>query len=160
MNKYIDFNLKELINQIGEIHDELKRRDVIRTNNVLGEIGEYLVKEKYRELGYDMVLESTSKQHYDARVGTVKYAIKSVTSKSTGVVRIEGIDTVEKLEKSEKKFDYFVICELGRTYNLKNIYELSWDCFVKYASYHKTSHGFQITLSDKIRKDLGCFIKK
>ena len=77
----------EIVSFYGAVIKELKRRGVIRTNNVIGDLGEYLAIEHYNNtVGLPALAAAPiSTENIDAisRKGD-RYSIKSTSSNITG----------------------------------------------------------------------------
>ncbi|MBY3786836.1 hypothetical protein HPQ32_00015 [Photobacterium carnosum] len=98
-----------MIASYGELITELKRRDIIRTKNVVGDLGERFAIDFYTQ---NSRLESLSDyppstKSIDA-VGEFgnKYAIKSITGNLTGV--FYGLPKKDSEEIPDKLFDYLL----------------------------------------------------
>ncbi|WII08084.1 hypothetical protein PED39_02485 [Methanomassiliicoccales archaeon LGM-RCC1] len=144
----------ELIEAYGDCIALLKERNVIRTNNVVGDLGEYLVMEQYKK---DTTLPNltpaaTGTKNVDAigRNGKM-YSIKTTTGSVTGV--IYGLHTPDENVPDEKMFDYLVICRLDRNYRLKAIYQLDWDAFVRHKKWHSRMRAWNVCVSKEVIAD-------
>ncbi|WP_393964976.1 hypothetical protein [Exiguobacterium sp. S22-S28] len=89
MTKYLKaMDDSELVKLYGIWYEEMKERGIIRTRNVVGEVGEYFAIETYRNNPYfpNLIPARISMKHFDATSedGT-RYTVKTVTSTSTGV---------------------------------------------------------------------------
>tara|TARA_B100001027_G_C16088282_1_gene250496 strand:+ start:158 stop:352 length:195 start_codon:yes stop_codon:yes gene_type:complete len=56
-----DLENDELISLYPKLLQELKRREIIRTNNLIGELGEFIAASKYKKilnyLNYNLILK-------------------------------------------------------------------------------------------------------
>ncbi len=144
----------ELIDLYSEVIKEMKKRGVLRTNNVVGEIGEFYVIEKYNS---DKVLSALS----CAPVGTKninavdkngeRYSIKSTTGNVTGAVY--GLQPPGSSTEDKPLFEYIVICKMDDNYDLEGIYQLTWEQFVKHKKWHKRINAWNLTLTAALKKD-------
>lgn len=78
----------KLIHLYGELIAEMKKRKIIRTKNIVGEIGEYLAINYYNKTtGLPKLQESPiSTKSIDAISNKgQRYTIKTITGKTTGV---------------------------------------------------------------------------
>ena len=108
---------------------ELKSRNLIRTNNLVGEMAEHLVVSHYNNTPGLINLTKTapSTRNVDAIGNNGKrYAIKSTSGSSTGK-----FDSIPE-EGSDALFDHLIILIWNDDYEAQNIYELTWDQFLKY----------------------------
>lgn len=153
------FNLEELkstqlIELYSEILKELKNRDIIRTNNIIGEIGEYLAVDYYCKHSNLPKLQAApiGTQNIDAiSVNGERYSIKSTSGKTTGV--FYGLHTPNSDEKDDRKFEYVIICCFNDEYRLKAIYELTWDNFIKHKRWHKRMNAWNLTVTSALIND-------
>lgn len=144
----------ELIELYPAILEELKDRDIIRTKNIIGELGEYLAINYYYTHSNLPNLQAApiGTQNIDAisKKGE-RYSIKSTSSNVTGV--FFGLNPKGVNEADEKKFEYVIICSFDKTYCLKAIYELSWENFIKHKKWHSRMKAWYLTLTKALKKD-------
>ncbi|MEK7551949.1 MAG: hypothetical protein AAB534_00885 [Patescibacteria group bacterium] len=134
---------------------ELKNRNLIRTNNIVGERGEFLVIATYNNTPGFPNLQAAPEgtQNVDAlsRKGE-RYSIKtmSIPSKTTSVFYNCG----ELGDRSvpQKKFEYVVIVMIDDNLEPKKIIELTWEQFLKYRKWHKTMRGWNISVTNELLK--------
>ena len=82
------FSDDEVISLYPKILKELKNRNIIRTNNLVGDLGEYWCIKKYNEISGLPKLQGAPKstKNIDAiSVNGERYAIKSTSGSGTGV---------------------------------------------------------------------------
>jgi len=157
MNKHLDltsFSNEEIIDLYSESIKELKRREIIRTKNVLGDLAEFLAIEFYRKNHSLPNLQAApiGTQNVDAisRAGD-RYSIKATTGSVTGI--FTGLEPKGSQEQDKQKFEYVLICKFDDDYKLKVIYELSWDIFIKHKRWHSTMKAWNISLSREVIAD-------
>lgn len=148
-------NLKnnELVDAYSSIVKELKKRNIIRTKNVLGDLAEYFSIEFYRNTPSLPNLQAApvGTQNIDAisRIGD-RYSIKATSNTSTGV--FTGLQPKGSTEPDKQKFEYVIVCQFDDDCHLKAIYQLDWDAFIKHKRWHSTMKAWNINLSkDTIR---------
>jgi hypothetical protein len=76
----------ELVLKLNEIFTELRERRVLRSNNFVGDLGEYLILSYYNRINPDLgfTLAPPNQQSYDALDSQGKrYSIKTTRSKET-----------------------------------------------------------------------------
>lgn len=152
-------NDKELISLYGAWHDELKERGIIRTRNIVGEVGEYFAIDAYLKHPDfpDIYPAPVSMKHFDALSrNAIRYTIKTVTSTSTGV--FYGLNPPESTEDDEHLFDYLILVKLNKDYTLAGIYEMNWNTFLDLKSWHSRMGAWKMavnkyTLSKCVRID-------
>jgi len=156
-NKFKQFFLDLTGSEVWDIYalsiNELKKRKLIRTRNIVGERGEFLVIETYNGISGLPNLQAAPEgtQNVDAisRKGE-RYSIKTITEpgKTTGV--FYGCGSPEDQNKPGQKFEFALVVIIGRDFQLKNIYELTWEQFLEYRKWHKTMRSWNLTITKKI----------
>tara|TARA_B100001989_G_C24500839_1_gene444796 strand:+ start:806 stop:1297 length:492 start_codon:yes stop_codon:yes gene_type:complete len=150
---YEDLSISELaklISPSSEAFLELKRRGVLRTKNIVGELGEYYAIEHYTKNSKlpSLSIAPVTVKNIDAlsRNGEI-YSIKTVSSRNgtTG-----SFWDPESIEKNEKKFDYLLIVIIDQSYALDMILELSWEDFFKYKRFNKRMNNYNISLTNTL----------
>ena len=148
--------IEELLFIYSNIIAELKRRDILRTTNLIGEVGEHLAVEKLNSINAqnNIVLASPGTEGYDTFdcQTNIRYSIKAVTRKTTSVVR--GLEPPGSNNEDIKLFDYMVIVKFNKdNYMLEQIYMFDWETFVSYKGWHSRSNGWQISLTSRFVND-------
>jgi len=142
----------EMISLYSDIIVELKKRKIIRTKNLLGDLGEYLAIDYYCKTPGLPNLQAAppGTQNVDAlsRKGD-RYSIKSTTGKLTSV--FYGLTDPDKLGGEElKKFEFVIIVLFSDDFKLDKIIEISWDDFLKQKRWHKTMRGWNLPINKKL----------
>ena len=142
--------LAKLISPSAGAYVELKNRGILRTKNVVGELGEYYTINYYNK-------KTSLPNLFSAPVGVKNvdalsrdgetYSIKTVTSRNgtTG-----SFWEPESIEENNKYFHYLIVAILDNSYKLDILIELTWEEFFKYKSYNKRMNNYNISLSKKI----------
>ena len=134
---------------------------MIRTNNVVGELGEYLAIKCYNENPSLPVLQAApiGTQNIDAisRQGE-RYSIKSTTSGTTGV--FYGLNNPDSKELDKQKFEYVILVKFDKDFSLNAIYELDWDLFLKHKRWHKTMQAWNLSLNKELISDCKVIYQK
>lgn len=108
----------KIVSLYCETIKELKARSVIRTNNVIGDLGEYLAIEHYNNTAGLPTLAAApiGTENIDAisRKGD-RYSIKSTSENVTGV--FYGLEPNGSSVKDKQKFEYVIICKFQATTN-------------------------------------------
>ena len=106
-------NTLELINAYSEIINTLKKRGVIRTKNLIGDIGEYLVIEHFNNSKGKSNLQSapSGTKNIDAisRNGD-RYTIKYISSNLTEV--FHGLEKPDSNKENYQKLEYLFNCSV------------------------------------------------
>ncbi len=104
-----NLKLTDLLNINKSINDELKKRNLVRTSNITGDLGENLFR-----LALGWKLEANSNCGYDATDSKgLKYQIKTRKSES-GTIQFGAIRDIEN-----HAFDYLAILVLHEDYSVR-----------------------------------------
>lgn len=142
---------------------ELKKRGLVRTNNITGERGEFLAIEIYNNTpnipNLQAAPEGTQNVDILSRKGE-RYSVKTITdpSKTTGV--FYGCGNLEDKEFPDKKFEYVIIVVLNKDYSLKTILELTWDQFLKFRKWHTTMKAWNLSVTKNLIEEANIIFKK
>ncbi|MBP9866608.1 MAG: hypothetical protein KBC41_00830 [Candidatus Pacebacteria bacterium] len=154
MNK-IDLNQlnnEELWLAYGEIQQELKKRELVRTNNMVGERGEFLVVETYNSINGLPKLHAAPEgtQNVDAlsRKGE-RYSIKTISEPGATTGVFYGCGENDNTTP-DKKFEYVVIVQIYKNYKPKKILELSWGQFLKFRKWHSTMRAWNLSVTKSL----------
>lgn len=144
----------EVIKMYGYVVKELRNREIIRTKNVVGDLGERLAIDYYTNTsGLPNLKDApTGTQNIDAisRDGD-RYSIKALTGNTTGV--FYGLPPKDSDEPIQQKFEHLIIVKFNDSYNLEKILELTWAQFLQYKKWHSRMLAWNITLNKKIIND-------
>jgi hypothetical protein len=161
MSILINLKNSELISLYGELISELKKRNIIRTKNVVGDLGERFAIDFYSNSSQ---LESLfdappSTKSIDA-VGENgnRYAIKSITGNLTGV--FYGLPHRDSDELPEKLFDYLLIVIFSECYKVQAIYELTWDQFLIHKKWHGRMDAWNVSVNKKVKEQANMVYEK
>ncbi|OJE49144.1 hypothetical protein BAQ49_25300 [Bacillus proteolyticus] len=149
--KNLDTNL--LLNLFANSIAELKSREVFRTKNLIGELGEHLAIKYFNKTSELPNLTATpvGHNHYDATSEDGKrYSIKTVTGSTTGT--FQSIELDEEEEKSEPQFDYVLVVVL-KDYELYRINQLTWEQFLLCKGWHSRMKAYNLRLTKKLYKN-------
>ena len=123
-----DLSEIELIELYPKILNELRDRGIIRTNNLIGELGEYTAKIAYKEKPKlpQLQLNLRSTKNIDATSDKgERYAIKTTSGNATGVFASLPLEDDGKVY-----FEYLILVMFNKDYTLKEIFELTWSQFL------------------------------
>ena len=141
----------ELINLYSDIINILKERGVIRTKNLIGDIGEYLAIEYFNKTSgkSNLQLAPAGTKNIDAisRDGD-RYSIKSTSSNLTGV--FYGLENPDSNKENSKKFEYLLIVQFKENFKLHRIIQLDWETFLRYKKWHSTMNAWNISITKKL----------
>lgn len=144
---------EELIQLYSSTIKELKEREVIRTNNVIGDLGEYLAIRHYNKTPGlpNLAPAPVGTENIDAisKKGD-RYSIKSTSSNTTGV--FYGLEAQGSNVSDEKKFEYVIICKFDDNYELQTILQLEWDVFIQNKHWHSRMLAWNLTITRNLLK--------
>ncbi len=142
---------KDVIALYSNVIKELKHREIIRTNNVVGDLGEHLAIEVFNN---DPSLPNLAPapigtENIDAisRKGD-RYSIKSTTTNTTGV--FYGMEPKGSNKTDAQKFEYVLICKFDGDYTLEMILELTWNQFIEYKKWHSRALAWNLSLTKEL----------
>lgn len=151
----------EIVSLYGSVIKELKVRGVIRTNNVIGDLGEYLAIEHYNNTAGlpTLVAAPISTENIDAisRKGD-RYSIKSTSGDVTGV--FYGLEPKGSTIPDKQKFEYVIICRFNNDYDLVEILEMDWQTFLKHKRWHSRMNAWNLPLTKKVCSDCRVIFKR
>ena len=134
---------EDIISLYPAILKELKQRKVITTNNFIGELGEYLAINAYNKNSSlnNLQKADVSTQNIDAISNKgERYSIKSVSGSATGVFHsLSG----------EKDFEFLIIVQFGKDYELLRIIQLTWNQFIKIRRMKKPENKYNVPITQK-----------
>lgn len=150
----IDFSKlsgEDLVVAYGSLIKELRDRNIIRSKNVIGDLGEYLVIDYYNKTPGLPNLQAAPQgtQNVDAlsRTGD-RYTIKSTSGNVTGV--FYGLPALDSKELPEKKFEFVIIVMFNKDYVLKRINQLTWEEFLFYKKWHSRMNAWNIPINNNL----------
>jgi len=131
---------------------ELKKRNIVRTKNITGELGEYIAVDFYRQTPTlpNLQFAPPSTENIDA-ISTKgeRYSIKTITNNgATGV--FYGLPALGSDEKPIQKFEYVIIVKLTDDFELERILELTWDEFLENKKWHSRMKAWNLSYSNKL----------
>ena len=150
----IDFeslNDAELIGSYSGLMQELKKRGIIHSRNLVGDLGEYLAIDYYKRTPGLPKLQPAPQgtQNVDAlsRNGD-RYSIKATTGRITGV--FYGLPPKGSDATPDKKFEFVIIVMLDENYDLKRINEMTWDQFLTFKRWHSRIAAWNLSLNEDL----------
>lgn len=146
----------------SNIEHELRSRSLIRTRNIIGDRGEFLVIKLYNSTKGLPTLQITPKSTQNVDAISIKgdrYSIKTITepNKTTGV--FHGCGDIDVIS-SDKKFEYLVIVQIKRDFKPKLIIELDWSLFVRFRKWHSTMRAWNVNITNELIKSSKLIFKE
>lgn len=145
---------RQIIECYSQITKELKKRGIVRTKNITGELGEYITVDFYRQTPTlpNLQFAPPSTENIDA-ISTKgeRYSIKTITNNgATGV--FYGLPPFGSDEKPIQKFEYVIIVKLTDDFELERILELRWEEFLINKKWHSRMQAWNLSYSNKLIK--------
>lgn len=143
-----------LIQLYSEIIKELKARHIIRTKNIVGDLGEYLAIHHYKNTPGlpNLQAASAGTQNVDAisRRGD-RYSIKTTSTNTTSA--FYGLNDNNSLATQKQKFEFAIIVVFTKDFELDKIIEINWDQFIKFRKWHKTVRAWNLSVTRALIKE-------
>ena len=160
--------LVQLLSPSSDVVKELYKRNVLRTKNTVGELGEYFAIKFYNKIDKNkyevskklpnltLAGETTKNVYALSREGKI-YSIKCISSapSTTG-----SFWDPESIKSNKKTFDFLVIVVLDDTWNVDRMLELSWEDFFENKMFNKRMNNFNIRVTKKLMKKFTIISKK
>ena len=132
MKKLIPAKYLKILSKISRFYEQLKREDVIRSDNTItSDLGEYVCRKLMK-----LRLAPNSNKGYDAIKSSRKYQIK--TRRMTRRNSSKQLGSFRDLKK--RLFDYCLIVLLNKDYDVIGIWQATHAQIVKHAK--KTTRGY------------------
>jgi hypothetical protein len=135
---------------------ELKKRNLVRTRNIVGERGEFLAIEAYNSTPGLPKLQAAPEgtQNVDAlsRKGE-RYSIKTITEPGLTTGVFYGLGENDDKNLPEKKFEYVIIVQIFKNYRPKKIIELTFEQFLTHRKWHSTMRAWNLRITNGLLKD-------
>lgn len=147
----MDSEAIDLIQIISSSIYKLREKNIIRTNNLLGDLGEFLAVEYYNnhcDLP-NLTLMANSNKHYDAESESrERYSIKTTIGNGTGV--IYGLEPKDSVKESTAIFDFLIVVKMNTDFTINTICKIPWHVFLEHKKWHKTMGAWNIQLTKKV----------
>jgi len=144
------FTDSDLIQLYPLLLNELKSRGIIRTNNLIGELGEYLAAAAYKNNPKlpNLQLNIKSTKNIDATSNKgERYAIKATSGNGTGVFASLPIEDDGKVY-----FEYLILVMFNKDYSLQAIYELTWNQFVLHRRIKPPENKWNLPITQAVKE--------
>jgi hypothetical protein len=142
----------ELISFYGKIVKELQVRKIIRTKNIVGDLGERFAIDYYTQSSQLENLSDAPPSNKDIdAIGEKgnKYAIKSITRNVTGV--FHGLPKKNSNAEPKQLFDFLLIVKFSDSYEVETIYELTWQQFLKHKKWHSRMKAWNVSVNKNMK---------
>ena len=144
----------EIVDSFSEVINQLKKRKIIDTKNVVGDLGQYLAIRHYCNTPSlpNLLKADTGTKHIDAisRKGE-RYNIKTTTGRTTSA--FWDLNPPNSRKKDGQIFEYVIIVLLNDNYTIKKIIELNWKQFLKLKRWHNYMKTWDLSVTKKLEKE-------
>lgn len=151
MIEFATLSNNELLGFYSVFMKELRERQIIRTKNIVGDLGEYYAINFYNRNSKLPKLKTApiGTQNIDAisREGK-RYSIKSTTTKQTG--NFSGLLDPDSTTLEPQKFEFVIVVELDDNLKLIRILELDWNAFLDCKQWNKTTRTWKLGISKNL----------
>ena len=147
-----DLENDELISLYPKLLKQLKRREIIRTNNLIGELGEFIAASEYKKNSQlpQLQLNLKSTKNVDAiSIKGERYAIKSTSGKGTGVFA-----SLPNEDDGIVHFEYLILVIFNKDYTLKEIYELTWKDFLRFRKMKPPENKWNLPITNEMKENV------
>ena len=144
----------DLIQIYSELVREMKTRNIIRSKNVTGDLGEFIAIDYYcKTKGLPRLdYAPPSTKNIDAiSVNGDRYSIKTTTTHTTGA--FYGLERNADLKNTKQGFEYLIIVKLDDNFSTELILEIDWPTFFKYKHWHSRINAYNIIISNELIKE-------
>lgn len=144
----------ELIRAYGELLSEMYAKKLIRSKNVTGDLGEYIVIDYYNKTRGlpELQFAPPSTKNIDAiSVSGERYSIKCTTTNTTGA--FFGMKKDIDYSNIRPLFEYAVVIKLDATYQTELILEIDWDSFIKHKHWHSRIQAYNLIITKALISD-------
>lgn len=151
----------ELIKIYGELLVKMREEGLIRSKNVTGDLGEYIVIDYYAKTKNLPKLQFAppSTKNIDAiSIYGERYSIKCITTTTTGA--FYGIEKDAEINSVKPLFEYVIVIKLDENYQPEFILELDWETFFKHKHWHSRINAYNLTVTNALMSECKVIYKK
>lgn len=151
----------ELIEIYGNLLNEMRKSNLIRSKNVTGDLGEYIVIDYYSKtkgLPKLQFAPPSTKNVYAISVDGERYSIKCVTTNTTGV--FYGIEKDIDMDNIKQLFEKVVVIKLNHSFQAELIIELEWETFFKHKRWHSRVGAYNLLITKQLVDDSKLIFRK
>jgi hypothetical protein len=141
---------EEVIRAFATLMAAMRTRGIIRTKNVVGDLGERYAVHAYEAHGKKrpIALASTNSTDFDARDASgFRFNIKAVSHSST---RTSAFHLEKDREESEKAFDYLVVVRVNDLMQPVQVFEFTWEQFWRVKVWSERQKAWFLPLTKKV----------
>ncbi len=147
-----DISDEEIISAFATVMAAMTHRKIIRTKNVVGDLGE-----RYVELIYKthsprgpLMLLDTNRTNVDAKDSAG--AFYSIKAASTSTTRTSALHLEKDHQEDNRAFDYLIVVRVNSMLQATDVFEFTWDIFWKTKQWNVRQKAWFLPLSKKALK--------
>ena len=140
----------ELVQLYPALLRELKTREIIRTRNLVGELGKFIVKQTFNRNNVTKNLfeaQNSQKNYSFTDEYGHRYNLKTTSGSNTGVFHSVPLDN-----EAAPSFEKLVILRFSKEYDAKVILMLDWEDFVKFRQIKRPEGKWYVQISPELIK--------
>jgi len=138
----------ELVRLYPALLRELKRRGVIRTRNLVGELGKFIVRQTFNsnsDLNRLSDAPTSQKNYSFSDASGDRYNLKTTSGKNTGVFH-----SVPIVADAAPSFEKLIILMFSNDYKAEIIYMISWDDFIWLRQIKKPEGKWYVQINEEL----------
>lgn len=151
----------ELIRNYSLLYKEMKKRGIIRSKNIIGDLGEFIAIDYYSKTKGLPKLQFAppSTKNIDAiSIAGDRYSIKTTSTHTTGA--FYGLQKDVSMNGAKQSFEYLIIVKLDDDYSTDLILEIDWHTFFKHKHWHSRINAYNIVISNELIRDSKIIFQK
>ncbi|MED3681822.1 DUF6998 domain-containing protein [Bacillus thuringiensis] len=130
-----------------------KNKGVIRTNILVGDMGETVAIEHYNASDSLPNLQAVEvgMKHIDAiNEKNERYSIKATSTKMTGV--FNGLNDPDSDMPQVQLFEYVIVVIFNENISLKTMYELDWEAFMSLKKWNSSKRTWYLAITNELKR--------
>ncbi len=147
------YNGTDLIKIYGDLIKEMKMKQLIRSKNVVGDLGECIVIDYYKKhCSAKLQAAPPSTKNVDAlSTKGERYSIKCTTTNTTGT--FFGLPKDCLISDIKPLFEYVVVIKLDENFQPLLILEIDWETFFKHKHWHSRMNAYHLLIGKNLIAD-------
>jgi len=148
-----DITDEEVISAFATLILAMRKRGIIRTKNVVGDLGERYAVRAYgaHPTRKPLTLSCTNATDVDAYDASgLRFAIKAASPSST---RTSAFHLEREREETERAFDYLIVVRVDDLLQPAQIFEFTWEQFWAAKAWNKRQHAWFLPLSRRVLRN-------
>ncbi|MEK4889482.1 hypothetical protein MHH74_04820 [Bacillus sp. FSL M7-0996] len=151
--EYERLTVTEGLKHYSRLMKRFRTLGAIRTNNFVGDMGEYVAIEHYNATPSlpNLRLFEIGAKDFDAISDTnERYSIKASSRRATGIFR--GLNPPNSNLPEKKRFEYVIVVLFNDDMTPRAMYEFAWQSLLEVKLWSNTHEGWYINISGKSKR--------